>query len=34
MLAASYTTPDNIQAVQGNIIAFITKIADGIKGVK
>ena len=34
MLAASYITPDNIQTVQGNVIDFISQIADGIHGVK
>lgn len=30
MIAASYVTPDNLQAVQGNIVEFINKIADAI----
>lgn len=31
MLAASVVTPDNIQAVQGNIVDFISEVAEVIK---
>lgn len=31
MLAASVVTPDNIQAVQGNIVDFISEVAKAIK---
>lgn len=34
MLAASVVTPDNIQAVQGNIVDFITDIAKSMQEVK
>lgn len=34
MLAASVITPDNIQAVQGNIVDFITNVAKSIQEVK
>lgn len=34
MLAAKYATPDNIQAVQGNIIDFVGKIAEKLEQVK
>jgi Ca2+/H+ antiporter len=34
MIAASYVTPDNLQAAQGNIIDFINKIADAISKAK
>lgn len=30
MLAASYATPDNIAAVQGNVVDFVGKIAEAI----
>lgn len=31
MLAATYITPDNIQAVQGNIIDFVKQIVKATK---
>lgn len=31
MLAASVVTPDNIQAVQGNIVDFISEVVKAIK---
>ena len=31
MLAASVVTPDNIQAVQGNIVDFISEVAKAVK---
>lgn len=31
MIGASYVTPDNIQAVQGNIVDFVHQIAQAIK---
>ena len=34
MLAVYYITPDNIQAVQGNIIDFVGQLANAVKGVK
>ena len=34
MFAAYYITPDNIQAVQGNIIDFVEQLANAVKGVK
>ena len=34
MLAAYYITPDNIQAVQGNIVDFVGQLANAVKGVK
>lgn len=34
MLAAYYITPDNIQAVQGNIVDFVEQLANAVKGVK
>ena len=34
MLAAYYITPDNIQAVQGNIVDFVEHLANAVKGVK
>ena len=34
MLAVYYITPDNIQAVQGNIIQFVEQLANAVKGVK
>lgn len=30
MIAASYATPDNIQAVQGNIIDLIAKLTEAV----
>lgn len=34
MLALQYATPDNIQAVQGNIVDFVGQIAQAVKDVK
>lgn len=34
MLAASLITPDNIQAVQGNIVDFVGQIAEQLQKVK
>ena len=34
MLALQYVTPDNIQAVQGNIVDFVGQIAEAVKNVK
>ena len=34
MLAVYYITPDNIQAVQGNIVDFVGQLANAVKGVK
>lgn len=34
MLALYYVTPDNVQAVQGNIVDFVNQIANAIKNVK
>ena len=34
MLAAYYITPDNIQAVQGNIVDFVEQLANAVKGIK
>ena len=34
MLAASVITPDNIQAVQGNIVDFVANVAKSIQEVK
>ena len=34
MLVAQYITPDNIQAVQGNIVEFVGQIAQAVKDVK
>lgn len=34
MLALQYITPDNVQAVQGNIIDFVGQIAQAVKDVK
>lgn len=34
MLAASVITPDNIQAVQGNIVDFVASVAKSIQEVK
>lgn len=34
MLAASVITPDNIQAVQGNIVDFIANVAKSMQEVK
>lgn len=34
MIAASVITPDNIQAVQGNIVDFIANVAKSIQEVK
>ena len=34
MLALQYVTPDNIQAVQGNIVDFVGQIAQAVKDVK
>lgn len=34
MLALQYVTPDNIQAVQGNVIDFVSQIAQAVKDVK
>ena len=34
MLATSYVTPDNIGAVQNNVVEFVVKIADGLAKVK
>ena len=31
MLAAQYVTPDNIQAVQGNIVDFVGQLSDAVK---
>lgn len=31
IIGASYVTPDNIQAVQGNIVDFVHQIAEAIK---
>lgn len=30
MIAASYATPDNIQAMQGNIVDFVSQIVNAI----
>ena len=30
MIAASYATPDNIQAVQGNIVDFVGKLTEAV----
>lgn len=34
MLALQYITPDNIQAIQGNIVDFVSQIANAVKDVK
>ena len=34
MLAAYYITPDNIQAVQGNIVDFVEQLANAVEGIK
>lgn len=34
MLALHYVTPDNIQAVQGNIVDFVSQIAQAVKDAK
>lgn len=34
MLALHYVTPDNVQAVQGNIVDFVSQIAQAVKDVK
>lgn len=34
MLALQYVTPDNIQAVQSNIVDFVGQIANAVKDVK
>jgi len=34
MLALYYVTPDNIQAVQGNIVDFVSQIVNAVKDVK
>lgn len=34
MLALHYVTPDNIQAVQGNIVDFVGQIAEAVKSAK
>ena len=34
MLALQYVTPDNIQAVQGNIVDFVSQIAQAVKDAK
>lgn len=34
MLALQYTTPDNIQIVQGNVVDFVKNIAEAAKGLK
>ncbi len=34
MLALHYVTPDNIQAVQGNIVDFVNQIAHAVKDAK
>lgn len=34
MLALYYVTPDNIQAVQGNIVDFVSQIASAVKDAK
>ena len=34
MIAAQYITPDNISAVQGNMVDFVGQIAQAIKDVK
>ena len=34
MLAASYVTADNIQAVQNNVVDFVRQIADGLAKAK
>ena len=30
MIAASYATPDNIQAVQGNVVDFVGKLTEAV----
>lgn len=34
MLALQYVTPDNVQAVQGNIVDFVGQIAEAVKNAK
>lgn len=34
MIAAQYITPDNINAVQGNVVDFVGRIAQAVKDVK
>ena len=34
MLTLQYTTPDNIQIVQGNVVEFVKNIAEAAKGLK
>jgi hypothetical protein len=34
MIAVQYVTPDNISAVQGNIVDFVGQIAQAVKDVK
>lgn len=34
MIAAQYITPDNISAVQGNIVDFVGQIAQAVKDIK
>ena len=34
MLAATYITPDNIQAVQGNVVEFIRQISGAVQSGK
>lgn len=34
MLALQYVTPDNVQAVQSNIVDFVGQIAQAVKDVK
>ena len=34
MLALYYVTPDNVQAVQGNIVDFVSQIVNAVKDAK
>ena len=34
MLALQYVTPDNIQMVQGDVVDFVSQIAQAVKSVK
>lgn len=34
MLAATYITPDNVQAVQGNVLEFIKQISEAVQNGK
>lgn len=34
MMATSYITPDNIQAVQGNVVEFIRQISEAVQSGK